>query len=277
MKFGVFDIEAENWINFRVLGFFDREDYKVFYDIKKFLSFLDSKKFNGWRIYAHFGGRYDFLFLLDYIINRWKYRLIERHGRLLAIICETPKGTHFTLADSYAILPFSLKALSESFDITHKKKEFEFEKGFEVTSKLLSYLENDVKGLYEILSSYFAFEYIDDAKLTIASQALDIFKQRFFSGELVRMYDGDEMIFRKFFYHGGRVEVYKGFGKNLNLYDINSLFPYAMLQEMPCGDSFKTQTFQKNLIGFYKVNVLSTPNFYVTPYLQKFEDRKSVV
>jgi hypothetical protein len=34
-------------------------------------------------------------------------------------------------------------------------------------------------------------------------------------------------------YYGGITEVYKPFGKNLYYYDVNSLYPFAALNDMP--------------------------------------------
>lgn len=34
-------------------------------------------------------------------------------------------------------------------------------------------------------------------------------------------------------YFGGATDVYKGYGENLHYYDVNSLYPYAMLKPMP--------------------------------------------
>lgn len=37
-------------------------------------------------------------------------------------------------------------------------------------------------------------------------------------------------------YYGGVVEVFKNEGNNLNYYDVTSLYPFAMLKDMPTGD-----------------------------------------
>jgi hypothetical protein len=51
-------------------------------------------------------------------------------------------------------------------------------------------------------------------------------------------------------YFGGSAEIYKPYGENLYHYDINSLYPYAMLNDMP-GNYLK-----------YEKNILSLDNFF---------------
>lgn len=269
MKIAVFDIEAENWIHLKVLGFYDGENYKLFYDVKSFLKHVLKKKYDGYRIYAHSGGKYDFLFLLEELV-KYKIRLIENGGRIISIYVD---GENYSLSfcDSYAILPSSLKDLTISFDVEHKKKEFKFanNRKLEVNEKLLSYLENDVLGLYEVLTKFYSSEFIVNPKLTIASQALDTFQNKFLESDLVPFKSKDELVFRKFFYSGGRVEAYKGKGENLKVYDINSLFPYAMTYEMPVGNYEKVRFWNRDKIGFYKINVKHDTNFYIPPFLMK--------
>ena len=36
-------------------------------------------------------------------------------------------------------------------------------------------------------------------------------------------------------YYGGLVDVYRPYGENLYYYDVNSLYPTAMVRDMPCG------------------------------------------
>lgn len=53
---------------------------------------------------------------------------------------------------------------------------------------------------------------------------------------------------------GGRCECYTtGKHENVNMYDINSAYPYAMTFAFPSGYSYVTSKFQANKIGFWKV------------------------
>jgi DNA polymerase type B, organellar and viral len=60
-------------------------------------------------------------------------------------------------------------------------------------------------------------------------------------------------------YYGGVVEVFKNEGFNLNYYDVTSLYPFAMLQDMPTGDMlFSTDSDINNYFGIVFVEVDTT-------------------
>jgi len=60
-------------------------------------------------------------------------------------------------------------------------------------------------------------------------------------------------------YYGGVVEVFKNEGENLKLYDVTSLYPFAMLQDMPTGDMlFSTDSDINNYFGIVFVEVDTT-------------------
>jgi hypothetical protein len=268
-KYGIFDIESENWIDFRALGLFDGQRFKVFRTAGEFLTFIDRKEYEGFRWYAHNGGKFDVLFLLDSIFRRkWEVKFIQRQGRIIALHVTTGK-CRFTIADSYALLPASLKALGEAFQTEHKKRDFDVTRGFDITDpEAVKYLEHDCLCLYEVLTSFLSNDFIHSAQYTIASQAMNTFRQDFFPSEMYRMNLIEEDIFRNEFYSGGRVEVFKGEG-DVNAYDVNSLYPYAMLYPMPCGMMKRTREYKKGKIGFYLIEYRSTPDFYVSPLLIK--------
>jgi hypothetical protein len=73
-------------------------------------------------------------------------------------------------------------------------------------------------------------------------------------------------------YIGGIVQVYKPYGENLYHYDINSSYPHAMLNDMPCGEPIKLTSEEllklndtKNLKDFFG---FVTVKIYV-PYTYK--------
>ena len=273
MNFGTFDIESENWVDFRLCGCFDGQDYKLFFSKEKFLDYLNQKRYSKFVWYAHNGGKFDFLFFLENIEKRgWRINFgAQSQGRLIELTIITD-CIQFYFRDSFALLDQSLETLGNAFNIKHKKKHFVFKEGMKVdahNSKLQSYLENDCIGLYEILSCFEQSKYIDgDMSLTIASQSLKVFRNYFLECHLEKTrLRHDEMI-RKYFYAGGRVEVYKCSGK-VKHYDINSLYPKVMLDEMPCGEVVETNRYHKNNIGFYNVTLNNVPDFYISPLLYR--------
>ena len=268
-RYGVFDIESNEWVKFEVMGCFDGQEYKKFTSVKKFLDHIDSKGYDGFRWYAHNAGRFDDLFLLADLLSRnYDVKIVPRQSRIIAIRVKTSRCS-YTICDSYALLPDSLKRLSTAFQVEHQKKEHDVSgHNSKHDKRLLQYLENDCLCLYEVLQKFFQSDFVAQPQLTIASQALNTFRNFFVPHSLYRINLADEDIFRSDFYSGGRVEVYKGAG-TVNTYDVNSLYPFVMLQEMPTGHMKHTSRFERGKIGFYKVEILSTPDWYISPLLIK--------
>jgi len=276
IKYAVFDIESNNWIDFLLLGFFDGNEYKEFHSLDKFLQHISQPKYKHYIFFAHNGGKFDFLFILERIMQKFEFKLIERTGSIIAILIgDIYQGRfrkQFEFRDSYALLKDSLKNLTNDFDVEHKKKgDVSFNRTHKANEpRLRKYLEHDCLGLFEVLTKFFASEFVVHPQMTIASQALDTFRSLYCDlSDVVRFPIDEEEYFRENWYSGGRVEVYKGYGKGLHWYDVNSLYPSAMLEEMPEGEVYHTKTYQKDLIGFYKVWIETLPSFYISPLLIK--------
>jgi hypothetical protein len=57
-------------------------------------------------------------------------------------------------------------------------------------------------------------------------------------------------------YYGGVVEVFRNEGTNLKFYDVTSLYPFAMLNDMPTGETlFSTDPNVNNYFGIVFVEV----------------------
>jgi len=80
-------------------------------------------------------------------------------------------------------------------------------------------------------------------------------------------------------YYGGGTDVYKGFAKLVYYYDVNSLYPYAMLNPMPYNlikfhnnmDNIKLE----NFFGFIEVEVIC-PISMVRPVLPFHSNGKTI-
>jgi hypothetical protein len=256
-----------------MLGFYDGIDYFFFTSISKFLDFLtQSKRYNGYKIYAHNGGKFDFLFCIeDALDRRWKIKMMNRSGSLINIRIRTSK-TSFQFCDSLALLPKSLAELTKVFDVVHKKQKMKFNEKTVISSrnpKHREYLKYDCMGLYEVLTKFFASEFVVKPQLTIASQSLNTFKEKFLKFDLEAMYLDHEEDIRSNWYAGGRVEVFKGYGRHIRVYDVNSLYPYTMLEEMPCGVPKLSERYERGKIGFYKVKIQGMPELYCSPLLKR--------
>lgn len=270
-SFMTYDVESNNWIDFEFLGLYDGNEFQKFDSIPMFLNHIDQKKFEGITFFAHNGGKFDDLFLIEPMYKkRWNVSILERGGRIILINVETLKGISFKFADSIALMKSSQEKLAKAFGVKHQKVKFDFSKHrvSKRNKEIVRRCKNDCVGLYELLQTFYGQEFIHEPKLTIASQAMNTFLNKFTDAELVTLPAKYEDVFREHFYSGGRVEVYKGRG-HVFVYDVRSLYPTVMLEEMPTGDCKKVHTFDRERIGFYHVEIKSMPDFYISPFLVK--------
>lgn len=258
MKFATFDIESYNWIKLKTIGFYDGKSYEIFYDVSNFIDFVISKKYRSTRMYAHFGGAFDFKFLIPELIERGlKIHFIDSGSRILQLKVYKGKNVWY-FVDSFNLIPLPQKKIAESFGVKHQKKEIDFTKLKEedyYKKDMMQRLENDVIGLYEIIDKFRNWG-LHQGKLaiTLASQSMSVFNKNFKNHKLTNCTEKDEDFFRKTYY-GGYTDIFKFYGESLNYYDFNSLYPDVMRREMPLGCIMATNSFKRDMIGYYKVRV----------------------
>lgn len=95
--------------------------------------------------------------------------------------------------------------------------------------------------------------------LTISGLAIRIFLKSFYKGNIPAITRASMYTDLKRSYYGGITEVYKPVGHNLYYYDVNSLYPYVALQDMP-GLTCNKVNYYKNksiddLFGFFYCSI----------------------
>ncbi len=220
--------DGENLVYPFVWGFFDGHKYIKFdgpectYNLVEYI-----KNYNG-IIYAHNGGKFDYHFLLPYIDLQENLLIIN--GRLAS--CKLGKAT---LHDSYCILPVPLAVMEkDEFDYSLMTKEKRIIP--ENKEKIETYLKHDCIYLWKKIRRF-----IDEYgySITLAGAAFKQFKNIYPD---LKIPTSNKEYFHKFseFYYGGRVTPFKTgiFEGNFKVYDINSAYPYAMLQQHPIGTKY---------------------------------------
>lgn len=221
MKLATLDFETDPFDNGVIpkpfdVGLFNGETHKEIWHpdcarlILDYIRSLDEPHL----IYAHNGGKFDFMFFLDELAKEEKEIKIVR-GRIL----EAHIGKH-VLRDSYAILPIPLRAY-EKDDIDYKKLYSNVREKHK--EEIQKYRRQDCKGLYELVARF--RERFGDA-LTIGTAA---------QKELKKLHPfkvGKESFDNKFrpFFYGGRVQCFEGgiVRGHFKVYDVNSMYPAAM-------------------------------------------------
>lgn len=265
-----FDIETDGLGgDFLAGGVFNAESQEYFYfeSMNKLTSFLMRKEFYKFKIYSHYGGKYDMIYFIEEITKRFNADitgLIFQGSRILKF---NIKNRIFL--DSFSLLPMSLLKLEKAFDVKRSTAEVkdcrDNLKSFMKTNYKLfkQYLKEDVINLYLIMKKFKALPYICDCEaITTASQALKVYK-KFFSPKIHNDSSGEEFIRNA--YYGGRCEIFKDYGENLFYYDFNSLYPSVMKNnKFPITKPIYTLEYKKNYLGIYKVKVNIKKNTYLT-------------
>src|SRR3972149_8715898 len=182
INFCTWDIETD-YPEFKddviAIGFYDGNTYSKFlksdYETKisnrnlmnRFITKTLEAKYTNYIHYAHYGGKFDFLPMLDELdLMGYDYEIIDVNGRILQVIAyrneeDKNNGKFITFRDSYAIMPQKLSIITHSFNVEHKKqtetnwfntneKDYtsKWKNHNELKNEFLEYLEYDVIGLY---------------------------------------------------------------------------------------------------------------------------------
>jgi len=172
---------------------------------------------DAYTIYAHNGGKFDYLFLVRHLRGTVKFK-----GQAI-MSCKI--GNH-ELRDSLHILPEKLAAW--------KKDHFDYSKmkrcnRAKFRDEILSYLHSDCVYLFDIVRSFVA-EF--GLKISIGQAAFGELKKSY---KVANVRESTDEFLRRYFF-GGRVECIGGRGLfdnreeggDFKLYDVNSMYPYVM-------------------------------------------------
>lgn len=275
--FSVTDIESMKWTEFLTIGIYDGKNFTHFEDWDMYFDFIFSQ--NNTEYFAHFGGKFDFLFILKEVLPRKNIKIVSiiPRGSSILILKIQRKNKVISFHDSSALLPFALKTLTKNFDVENKKQEWDHSKTKGVTPELLDYLKDDCIGLHQVLTKFYTSKMVSGSKQakTIASQAQKIM-QLYIDKPIASLTNKDALARES--YCGGRTEIFKPIFKKGKIYnyDVNSLYPYIMAtHKMPGRKLYKTFEFKENSLGFWRCKVKAPENLYI-PLLPKKIDGKLI-
>jgi hypothetical protein len=188
-------------------------------------------------VYAHNGGRFDFMFLLPWI----EQDIFVINRRIVKAQIVAGDITH-TLVDSMGILPIPLKdaAAKGKFDYANMHRS----KREKHRDAINAYLKQDCVALYDVIIKHRAAL---GNGLTMAGIAIRKLKQAMKPAGVKafqvydRLTEERDTYFRKFYY-GGRVECFERgiIPGDWKIYDINSSYPNVMATyNHPVGQNFE--------------------------------------
>jgi hypothetical protein len=258
-QYGTWDIEARDWWDLQVIGCFDGKEYYQFRNVPDFLAHIMRWEYRHWRWFAHFGGRYDLNFVFDYLQGRDDNKISFYCSGSMVLAMDIRKGDcHARLCDSFRLLPAALRDLTIAFDVKHKKTKYDFE-DMSYGRELLEYNEQDCRGLYEVLEKF--YQETGMMSETFASHSLKVWRKDYLHQTIWKPHDNVSEFVRSG-YHGGRVEVFKRQSDHLMCYDVNSMYPYVMCEDLPIEYIAESRQLKENYYGFVQAEVI-VPDIYI--------------
>jgi len=197
------------------------------------LAFLLSDRFDGWRLYAHNGSGYDFLFLLPLLIREGiKFEAYKTGGRIFLNV-----GDHVFL-DSMCILKGSLRLVAKSLGVSTQKWSNLPDDFYQNIERYdwRPYMKDDCICLWQCIHVLqTAFSLLGaDLKPTLASTALSLFQTHYLSDRIpILPWNDEHEKCARMAYVGGRNDIFKSHMRSGACWDINSSYPYAMLSDVP--------------------------------------------
>jgi len=238
-----FDIETKGEENDFVLACFYSDDLQyTCYSKQEVVDFISSRRLRNYNVFATNLG-FDFLGTLYENSNQWS--VLERNGCIYSFkwyqnISEDGKLTKpVNFFDTMRILPFSVEKLGKLVNIPKMdhpscfSKQPQNEKEYK---ELQEYCMNDARVSFEFIKQIvipFLEKYNLKFKCTIGSLALDDFRTNHLNIPLFQESERNrEIAFKS--YYGGRTETFqRGLFENVYCFDVNSLYPSAMLNKIP--------------------------------------------
>lgn len=216
---------------------------------------------------------FDLIFIFKYIASlhkKYDISILKRNNKILSIkIINRKLGVSITIKDSYLLLPSSLSKLAINFDtliqkglepvltkevtgrvdklfyiqkdISHYSKEvLELDNFLDWETLIVKYCNNDCISLYQILIKFRKlifdnFNILIDKYPTTPSLAFAIFRSKYLAANTIPIVNGEVDTFLRKSFTGGSTDSIIPYGKMVYCYDVNSLYPTSMANQLFCS------------------------------------------
>jgi hypothetical protein len=239
-KIATLDFETDPFKHGRLprpfaVGFYDGYTYQSKWGSAKAVTAWAVRRVKGFSgvVYAHNGGKFDFLAFLLGGANEtiWGEPVLCIGGRIVKM-----RYGQAELRDSYAILPSPLRDYDKGMV---DYADFERGRRHLYRRAILDYLARDVRSLHSLVMAF--VEKHGLGPLTMASAAMRYAKKLGLKVETFN--DKQDEKFRAYYFGGLVLSRQAGIHRgNFTLYDIKSAYPFAMLHEHPSGRDFSFTT-----------------------------------
>lgn len=251
--FYVFDVETNGLraksdaFKFGVI--YGKDFIQVLYSVEEFKAEFLKPRYKNKKVFAH-NAEYDLSVIYDNIFNFDKEAIFNNR-----FIYATNGVCKF--ADSMNIFPGSVKRIGELLGKQKQELEEEYKTGKvkEISGKMIEYCIRDCEIIYEAL--FTIFNEVGSIRVTLAGLSLDYFRRKFQKFHI----DYNDKLGKSFFesYYGGRNEAFFIGSCQASCYDINSMYPYAMVNSyFPNPKNLKNihnitpEKLQKNYLPYFE-------------------------
>lgn len=203
--------------------------------------------------WAHNGGKYDWLAILEAAVCHLGWRVIGKTSggsRLIELQVKAPDDTTIRFFDSMAVIPSSLKQAADDFDLPTAKAFTEDDYRIDPrkwdVQRLKIGCQTDCLIVLELLEKVETLAESWGGKLhsTFSQISMSVMKhylreQGAEKGEEIPRHDKTPLdmagnAYCRKGYYGGRVEVFHHLPPSLvDIYDVNSSYPFSMTQWLP--------------------------------------------
>jgi hypothetical protein len=246
-------------------------------------------------VFVHNLGSFDGFFIYKGLIMYSKdcinnvKTIVDDQNEFISITYKGYKNT-ITWKDSYRIFPVSLNQLCKIFQCEGKLSKYDDSYNdlslFHDYNKLHEFIKygmQDAIALYNALlraqDIYISNHNVDICSaLSTSTLSLKIFRQHFLGPELPILKPVEDGFIRKA-YFGGATDYYKAYAKDVYYYDVNSLYPHAMLNKMPNKISYFIKDMRDiNLDDFFGFCLakITTPDNILRPVLPYKLDNRTI-
>lgn len=238
-SFYVFDVETtklepiqENFV-FGVLYGYEYEF--IFHTIDEFLNELKKARFKKKFIFAH-NAEFDLLTIFGNIYQRLDSTAVF-NGKFISAHYENS----ITFADSLNIFPSTVQKIGQTIGLEKMENAKVKTEGLtkeNITQLDIDYCIRDCEIVFLALQKI--FETTGTVKITLASLSMFTFRNKFLSKPIYYNEFNDEFHLS---YYGGRTECFKIGKVKAKVFDVNSMYPYAMTKlKFPDTKALKKET-----------------------------------
>jgi hypothetical protein len=170
--------------------------------------------------------------------------IIDDKNKFILITLKLDNNYTIKFKDSYRIFPVSLESLCKVFQVEGKISKYNVLFNninlFDNISLLNQFIEYSIQDSISLQKALCKAQEIYSDKysvditsiLSTSTLSLKIFRQQFLKTNIPILSGTKDNFIRKS-YFGGATDYYKAYATKLFYYDVNSLYPFAMLKPMP--------------------------------------------